>query len=299
MKNIVLQNLQKKLHQYYEDIDFGNRIFNLLWYTLFNQYYQLVLINNKIENSKIDLLQDWITKITEHDMPYQYIIKEISFLSASINIIPPVLIPRPETEYMVSIVTTLLKPYQFDFLSIVDYCAGSGCIGISLLKEFQNSRCTAFDINHQAVSLAAKNAIKNNVRSRYTIYKKDIFTIKKFKKYDIIISNPPYVSWHLYNSLDNSVKQWEDIDAITDRGDGCTFLFFLIKIATKQKEGFFMAIELCQHNAEKLAQHAKEMLKKSLIYLLKDQYGKPRILIVINGKYKSLHKEIIENYELL
>jgi HemK-like putative methylase len=184
-------------------------------------------------------------------------------------------------------------------LSIVDYCAGSGCIGISLLQHFTESRCDAFEINHDAVRLAAKNALDNKVRPRYTIYKKDIFQLKKKKKYDIIISNPPYISWQDYTKLDTSVRQWEDRDALTDKKNGCEFVVFLLDRHKDISNDCIISIEICQNNALFLLDYAKKLFQKSSIVIVKDQYLAPRILLITHGMYKLLSREILKKYELL
>jgi release factor glutamine methyltransferase len=289
---------EKKLHDYYGDNIFGARIFSLLFKKLF--LYDKIFYSNKLYDPiKERQLQEWVHLITTKDMPYQYILGEVGFLSVTIAIHPPILIPRPETEYMVDLITQIVSMGKKKNLRIIDYCAGSGCIGISLLEQFTQSHCDAFEINHDAVALAAKNALHNKVRTRYTIYKKDIFQLKKKKKYDIIISNPPYISWDDYTKLDTSVKQWEHRDAVTDKKNGCEFVIFLLNRHQDISTDCIIAIEICQHNALFLLDYAQKLFQKSSIVIVKDQYLAPRILLITHGIYKSLSKEILKKYELL
>ena len=123
--------------------------------------------------------------------PVQYIIGDVEFYGNIIDVNPNVLIPRPETEELVEKCEKIIKEkYLNQPLKILDIGTGSGCIAISLKKIFPFSEITAIDISQLAIETAKKNAIKNKVDINFI--KSDIFSSIK-EKYDIIISNPPYI----------------------------------------------------------------------------------------------------------
>lgn len=270
---------------------------NQLAYFVTNQLIKLELENDYLIVDKnyipshelINLFKKYIYNITILHMPYQYILKEIPFCNSTITIKPPVLIPRVETEELVNWIMQKLNSYKNDHLTIVDFCSGSGCIGIALLDFFKNSTCTAFDICHESVGLSSYNAQINNVKKRYTIHQKDIFKLKKNNKYNIIISNPPYISSIDYKMLDNSVKLWEHKHALTDQASGYRFILYLLKISRqKLKDNGLITIELCDSYADFILEQAKKIYTKELVFLWLDQYNKKRAIIIARGKYTGL-----------
>ncbi|WP_438711587.1 peptide chain release factor N(5)-glutamine methyltransferase [Aquimarina muelleri] len=126
----------------------------------------------------------------EKQEPIQYIIGEVDFYGMSFKVSPNVLIPRPETEELVDWV---LKDQPKDAsLAILDIGTGSGCIAISLAKNLPKARVYAIDVSEQALEVAKENAKNNKVE--VTFIKEDILKVESlFQKFDIIVSNPPYV----------------------------------------------------------------------------------------------------------
>ena len=135
-----------------------------------------------------DKLEDGILKLKQ-GLPVQYIVGNVDFYGSIIEVNENVLIPRFETEELVDRVIKKLKNKKN--LDIVDLGTGSGCIAISLAKNL-NSNVDAVDISKEALEVAKKNAINNNVKINF--YLGDMLNPLN-KKYDLIISNPPYIAY--------------------------------------------------------------------------------------------------------
>jgi release factor glutamine methyltransferase len=122
------------------------------------------------------------------NMPIQYVVGQTEFMGMKYFLNIEVLIPRPETEELVSWVL-VSKPKN---LKILDIGTGSGCIAISLAKFLKTCEITAWDLNNKILNVARKNAVLNNVDVSFEI--QDIKSIKTKEKFDVIISNPPYIT---------------------------------------------------------------------------------------------------------
>lgn len=286
--NTLFAFIHTKLLSYYQNNKIAYFVSNQLIKLIFKKDYILIEKNHKISDETIILFKKYIHDITIMHMPYQYIIQEVFFCNTRINVKPPVLIPRIETEELVHWIIEKLNQCKNDFLTIVDFCSGSGCIGIALLHYFHNSKCTAFDICHDAITMSAFNARINGVKNRYTIYQKDILNLKKNKKYDIIISNPPYIPFINYNNLDPSVKNWESPLALTDQKNGYTLILYLLKTSrTKLNADGLIIIEIDHSYAHFILAEASKIYKKELVFLWSDQYGKQRAIIIVKGRFSN------------
>lgn len=160
--------------------------------------------------------------------PLQYIVGFSNFLGYKIKVNESGLIPRPETEILVnSVVENTDKNKK---LKILDIGTGSGCIAIALAKKLPNSEITAIDISIDALNLAKENSILNNVTNvkfiRHNIFEGIILN----EKYDIICSNPPYISKNEYLTLETTVRKYEPKIALTDESDGLQFYRLFSKI---------------------------------------------------------------------
>jgi release factor glutamine methyltransferase len=155
--------------------------------------------------------------------PLQYIIGEVEFYGLLFNVNPKVLIPRQETEILIEhILENLINNND---TKILDIGSGSGNIIISLIKNIKNSEGIAIDISDDAIAVAEKNAELNGVTQRISFIKKDILRddIENLGKFDIVVSNPPYVSKEEFNTLQKEILDHEPKYAVTDFGDGFTF----------------------------------------------------------------------------
>jgi len=188
-----------------------------------------------------DLKQKVLKRATGY--PLQYIISHTNFFGCKIKLNEFGLIPRPETEILVN---TILKcTSKEDKLRILDIGTGSGCIAIALAKHLSNSKIIAIDISKEAISLAKENSILNNI-ANVKFFQYDIFKgIEAKEKFDIIVSNPPYISKSEYMLLDDTVKKYEPKIALTDESDGLQFYRLFSRIfpdLLKEKGNFYLEI---------------------------------------------------------
>lgn len=146
--------------------------------------------NFNIDKCELDFLQKALSNLKKQ-IPIQYILGETEFYGLPFIVNKNVLIPRPETEELVSWVLEDSK-LENKKLTILDIGTGSGCIPISLAKNLPNAEIYAIDISQKALEIAQKNALKNNVTIHFL--EADVLTLNKLpQQFDIIVSNPPYV----------------------------------------------------------------------------------------------------------
>lgn len=155
--------------------------------------------------------------------PLQYIIGEVEFYGLDFNVNPKVLIPRQETEILVESIIDSIIPE--DDIKILDIGCGSGNIIISLVKNIKNSVGISIDNSEEALTIAKENAELNNVVNEISFIKKDILIdeIDDLGKFDIIVSNPPYVSKEKFSTLQKEILDYEPKNAVTDFNDGLSF----------------------------------------------------------------------------
>ena len=183
----------------------------------------------KINQKTLNLLQS-ATKQLEQEVPLQYIIGKTEFYGLPFAVNKHVLIPRPETEELVAWVvsessrfktfnTSTKQTTETKQLKILDIGTGSGCIPVSLKKQLPFAEISAIDISNDALTVAKKNAVLNNVDIHFIL--QDILkTVALDQHYDIIISNPPYVTEQEWNTLEPQVKEWEDKNALVADDNG-------------------------------------------------------------------------------
>ena len=165
-----------------------NSIFNLLSEDYLKIPRSKILLANEInlDNKNQTLFLSSLERLKTHE-PIQYVLGKTSFMDMEFKLNSSVLIPRPETEELVK----LILKEDLDGKDILDIGTGSGCIAISLAKNFPNAKVTALDISKDALNVAKENTKLNNVEVNFI--NADIFKYKSDKKYDVIVSNPPYV----------------------------------------------------------------------------------------------------------
>ena len=172
--------------------------------TGFSRTEIIVNKNTLFSDEQHQEIESFIKKL-KNFIPIQYILGETEFYGLTFNVNESVLIPRPETEELVDWIRT--ENDRSATLNILDIGTGSGCIAISLKQEFTNAIVDAFDISDEALITAQNNANRNNLEVNFS--KVDILNAPDFEtKWDIIVSNPPYVLENekakiLPNVLDN------------------------------------------------------------------------------------------------
>ena len=154
--------------------------------------------------------------------PLQYIIGKVEFYGIDFKVNSSVLIPRQETEILIE---TIIEQYKiYDNLKILDIGTGSGNIAISLAKNLDNSFVTAIDISEDALKTAYENALLNSINDKTEFIKLDFLKEEfKGKDYDVVVSNPPYISMEEFETLSPELKEYEPQIALTDYYSGLMF----------------------------------------------------------------------------
>lgn len=151
--------------------------------------------------------------------PLEYILGEIEFFQCRIQVDARALIPRPETEVLVDHIVKRMQ--GFSHKTLWDLCTGTGCIGISLKKQFPSWSISLSDIAKDALELASFNARLNE--AEVVCYEGDLLAPFAGKKADLIVCNPPYVASHEYFTLDSSVRDYEPKIALVGGSLGTEF----------------------------------------------------------------------------
>lgn len=259
------------VNKYKEEID--EKLVKLLVSSFFddaiNYDYELSLDN--LEKLKLQI------KRVKSGEPIQYVIGNVDFYGNIIKVNKDVLIPRFETETLVEKTYNYIKKYFNDTLDILDLCTGSGCIAITL-KKLTNARIDASDISSSALNIAMTNAKNNNVEINF-IESNILDNIDK--KYDVIISNPPYISYD--EEIMDIVKDNEPNLALYAPDNGLFFYKEIIKNCKKNlKEKSIIAFEIGYTQGNILKEYAREYFKDAKILVEKDLSEKDRYLFIVN-----------------
>lgn len=215
------------------------------------------------------------------EFPIQYIIGKTEFLGLTFEVNQHVLIPRPETEELVTWVLNLHKHKKH--LHILDIGTGSGCIPISLAKNMDKAIIDAIDLSEAALSVAKKNAALNGVHIDFI--QNDILQVEGLDKtYDLIISNPPYVRESEKLSMHNNVLQYEpEIALFVDDQNPLIFYKHIVQLAqlSIKKEGELF-LEINQY----LGKAVMELLRNNgfrEIEIKKDFYDADRMIRAVKN----------------
>ena len=189
-----------------------------------------------------------------------------------------VLIPRGDTEVLVEEVIKIAK--KINAKKILDLCTGSGIIGISLAKYVDNCEVTATDISKEAINIAKKNAIINKVENKVTFIESDLFSNISNSKYDIIVSNPPYIKRDVIKMLDRQVQK-EPVIALDGGYDGLDFYRRILEQAYEYlKYNGYLCLEIGYDQKNDVLDLVKQSKNYTDAYSLKDLYDNDRVVII-------------------
>lgn len=249
-----------------------------------------LLLQDILECSRVDLylrfeeplaklqlvkLREWVQRRKSRE-PIQYITGKAGFHNLILNVSPEVLIPRPESERLVDVLIETIGKNKN--ISILDIGTGSGCLALALGQELPNVKITGIDNSTKAIEIAQLNAktlkIENVIFSQL-----DLFENKIEGKYDVVISNPPYIPQKEIESLMPEVKNFEPHSALTDSADGLTFYHKISEISKRiinSKGWFFLEVGLGKHPKKAMQLFSNEKFKN--VELIKDYNGDDRVL---------------------
>ena len=188
----------------------------------------LVNLDQKINKKHSFFFQNYVQRRSRSE-PIAYILGEKEFYSKKFDVNKYTLIPRPETELMVD---ELIKMYRGKSITILDIGTGSGCIIISLLNYLKKSTGIGIDISKNAIFTAKKNGKKFKLQNRLKFLNKSLLGIYNHK-FDLIVSNPPYIVKKDIKNLSDDIKKYEPIIALDGGNDG---LDLIKKVIYKSKD---------------------------------------------------------------
>ena len=266
---------------YFKDKDFENPRIEIEWllrYLLKCSRLDLYLrFEEPLSQSQLFILRTWIKRRVSRE-PLQYITEHLDFYGREFFIGPGALIPRSETEMLIDI--ALDKLGNIDSPNILDVGTGSGCIAITLGLEISSANVLGVDISMDALTIANKNK-KKLFAGDVSFEQIDILKRIPVDKYDILISNPPYITKDEISSIDTDIKDFEPIIALTDNKDGLTFYRRFAKIALDIVNiGGCLILEVGQKSHPEKAKNIFNKMGFHNTKLIKDYNGDNRVLLI-------------------
>lgn len=244
---------------------------------------ELLSMQEPLTQQHKNVLKQWIDEHTKYHKPLAYLMGSVPFIDCTIFVESPVLIPRPETEEWVFDLIKKLQKLSNKKITILDLCTGSGAIACALAHALPEAAITAADISKHALEITKKNAAYNNVSIRSM--QSDLFSSLQGQRFDLIVTNPPYISAEVWHSLDPMVKEWEDYNALVAPNEGLGLIYSIIEQAPHYlRENTEMRMhdipslfcEIGYDQAEVVQQRMNTFLCKAKV--LTDYCGKNRVV---------------------
>ncbi|MBR5685388.1 MAG: peptide chain release factor N(5)-glutamine methyltransferase [Muribaculaceae bacterium] len=212
-----------------------------------------------------------IARLQRHE-PLQYIVGNARFHGHRFKVTPAVLIPRPETEQLVDMI---VDENPGSDLRVLDMGTGSGCIAISLARALKFAQVDALDVSRDALEVARENAAALKVKVRF--FESDMLTPQPPARYDIIVSNPPYICWGEREAMDRNVLDYEPGQALfVPDNDPLLFYKAIVPYAAQSLErGGHLYLEINQRFGNEI----KRLLEEcgfGEVRIIEDSYGKVR-----------------------
>lgn len=226
---------------------------------------------------------EFINRRALHE-PCQYITKKAFFMGLEFDVSKDVLIPRQDTEILAQRAVDAIKEMQSrkcGHVKVLDMCTGSGCIAVSVKHFCKEAEVTASDISKKALEIAKQNAKKNG--TEIELLESDIFAAFEGRKFDIILSNPPYVTESEYENLMPEVKDNEPVLALTAGADGLVFYKIIAESAKDYlNEKGMLILEIGCRQAKAVSNLLEEN-GFSKTEVIKDLAGLDRVVCAVCG----------------
>ena len=242
---------------------------------------KLYLITNKEEEIDKFKEKEFYRLINKRKdkMPIKYILKNAEFMGLDFYVEEGVLIPRGDTEILVEeVLKNITASNQYD---ICDLCCGSGAIGISIATLRENTKIDLIDYYDIPEKVTKKNINKHKLSSRVEFIKSDLLeeAIKREKKYDILVSNPPYIKEEVIETLMDDVKNYEPHTALSGGNDGLYFYRKIVEDSDKiLKENGILAFEIGHDQGEEVSALMTQKGYKG-VRVIKDLAGLDRVVL--------------------
>ena len=214
-------------------------------------------LKENLPSNKAEELKKLVSRRVKKE-PIAYILNNKEFWSTNFYVDRSVLIPRPETEVLIDLILSQIN-YKNNYLNILDIGTGSGCILLSLLKELTKAKGIGIDKSLKAIAVAKKNSISQQLDSRASFKNVNLEEIKFDKKFDLIVSNPPYLPDVSLKNLNLDIKLYEPKIALQGGVQGVDFLCKIISLASKIiKINGLLALEIGDNQFQILAKYLKK-----------------------------------------
>ena len=214
-------------------------------------------LKENLPSNKTEELQNLVSRRVKKE-PIAYILNNKEFWSTNFYVDRSVLIPRPETEVLIDLILSQINNKN-NYFNILDIGTGSGCILVSLLKELTKAKGIGVDKSSKAIAIAKKNSTSQHVDSRSSFKNINLENIKFDKKFDLIVSNPPYLPDVSLKNLNLDIKLYEPKIALQGGVQGVDFLYKIIVLASKiLKINGLLALEIGDNQFHILAKYLKE-----------------------------------------
>ena len=249
-----------------------SHVLNIDRMMLFTKY------RDEIENEKIEKIRYFIQKIGREKFPVQYLLNEQEFYGRKFYVNKGVLIPRQDTEVLVEEAIKILKKDKIQNPKILDIGTGSGIIGLTVALEIPDAKVMGTDVSEKALEISEKNKELLNVEN-IKFFKSDLFENIEYKKFDMIISNPPYISDNEIGVMSEDTLLHEPDEALFAENNG---LFFYYEICRNgmdylQNNGYLL-FEI----GYKQGEIVREILKKAgfrNVNIIKDMQNNDRVIV--------------------
>ena len=230
-----------------------------------------------LSQSQLDTLRTWVKRRLKNE-PLQYISGSCDFYGREFFVTPDVLIPRPETERLIDVALEKISGVKSP--KILDIGTGSGCIAITMAKERPDSLVMGLDNCYNAIAVAQKNSNHLNVLNN-SFLEMDILNSSPQGMFDLVISNPPYISKKELSGLMKDVIDFEPKIALTDYKDGLSFYKRFAKIAPKiVNKSSFLIFEVGLDNHPQKVHDIFSNLGYRSIEIIKDYNGDNRVMAI-------------------
>ena len=253
-------------------------------------------MSREIKEEDKNKIREMLMLRAKNRKPLQYILGEWEFYGLPFKVRENVLIPRSDTEILVEQCIQLMR--EIEEPNILDIGSGSGAISIAIANELKSSSVTGVDINEDAIKLANENKILNKVEN-VNFMKSDLFEkLDEDFKYDLIVSNPPYITKEEYETLMPEVKNFEPKNALTDLGDG---LYFYREISKKAgaylKDTGYLAFEIGYKQAKDVSKILEDN-NFAILSVVKDYGGNDRVVLAKKAIKADNFEEIEEDEDV-
>ena len=253
-------------------------------------------MSREIKEENKDKIREMLVLRAKKRKPLQYILGEWEFYGLPFKVSEGVLIPRADTEILVEQCIQLMR--EVEEPNILDIGSGTGAISIAIANELKSSSVTGIDINEKAIELANKNKTLNKIKN-INFVKSNLFeNLDKDFKYDLIVSNPPYISKNEYETLMPEVKNYEPQNALTDLGDGLYFYREISKLAGEYlKDTGYLAYEIGYNQAKDVTKILQNN-NFDILSVIKDYGGNDRVVIAKKAVKTENFEEIEEEEDV-